>query len=144
VIESYCNSQSPYDCGPLQARKPRNTWFRDGVSIDYTDAQGVKWDEQSYPEAGFDAVFDVVNSDRNIKTTYAIARIAAAQRDDWIDWRRHLGKPQMLNGTTGTVAAGGWRIVAADVQRAACTGASNELFDAVVWRSMSQGKRQGK
>ncbi|BAO87897.1 hypothetical protein [Caballeronia cordobensis] len=143
VIESYCNSESPYDCGPIQAKRPRNTWFRDGVSVDYIAAQGVHWDEQSYSETNFDAVFDVKKSDQNLKNTFNSARIAAAQRTDWIEWRKHLGKPQMLNGTTGTVADGGWRIVAADVHRAACNGASNELFDAVVWK-MSQTKRQGK
>jgi hypothetical protein len=140
VIESRCHWQSQLECSTVQAREPTNTWFRDGVAVDYFDAQGIHWYPQSYSKATFDAVFDVSKSDKNLHNTFKYARVAAAVREDWIEWRKHLGKPQMLNGTKGTVEDHGWRIVAADVHRAACTGASNELFDAVVWRSMHPAK----
>ena len=139
VVESYCNSSNKYgDCGKLKKKsktnqwlRPRNTWFRDGVSVDYKDAQGVKWDDKKYSPATFDAVLDVAKSDANLNNTFAVARIAAATRDQWIAWRKHVdaNKPVVPE----TVAGGGWRTIAASVHKAACRGASNELFDAVVF-----------
>jgi len=138
VVESYCNSSPDYPngCDNLEAkdkgRQPRNTWFRDGVAVDYKPAQVIRWDAQAYPKETFDAVFDVAKSDANLDSAYSLARVAGAVREQWTSWQTHRGKPQMPEGG-GTVAGHGWRTVSAIVHKAACKGISNELFDAVVY-----------
>jgi hypothetical protein len=75
VVESYCASSQQYgDCPSLMKfhspwLRPRNTWFRDGVSVDYKTAQGVKWDDRTYSRDIFDTVFDVAKSDGNLNCT---------------------------------------------------------------------------
>lgn len=140
AVESYCNSGAYGGCEGLakvskthKGLQPRHTWFRDGVSVDYSDAQGVKWDGTVYSKSTFDAVLDVAKSDLNLNNTFTKARIAGALRDEWITWRNHIGKPVMPDSGQGTVVGGGWRTVAASVHKAACRGASNELIDAVVF-----------
>jgi len=142
VVESYCNSSTLYGtCNSLAEtnkwRRPRNTWFRDGIAIDYVAMQGLKWDDTIYPKSAFDAVFNVSFSDVNIKNTYSSARLAGASREQWTAWRKHIGKPDMPDGGTGSVYGAGWRIVAAAVHKAACRGGQNELFDAVVFANAS-------
>ncbi len=141
VVESYCNSSGAYgECKSLPKNspwlRPRHTWFRDGVSVDFKPGFGVHWDDKDYMGL-FDKLLDVTQSDRQINTTYKTARIAAAERDQWRSWRRHIGKPEMTDGVSGTVDGAGWRTVAASVHRAACRGSSNELFDAVVFANKS-------
>jgi hypothetical protein len=138
VVESYCNSSVRYGaCDELPKgdkwRRPRHTWFRDGVSVDYKDAQNIKWDDTNYAKSTFDAVLDVKASDVNLQSTFRKARIAAVDREQWINWRKHIGKPEMPDGAGGTVVGSGWRVVSAAVHKAACNGTSNELFDALVF-----------
>lgn len=139
VIESYCNSSRLYgNCSDLRKAKspwirPRHTWFRDGVSVDYKDIQGIHWDDTKYPDADFDSVLDVNRSDPNLGNTFAVARVAAATRDQWSAWRKHIGKGDLPSGLQGGIQGGAWRVVAASVHKAACSGVSNELFDAVVF-----------
>jgi hypothetical protein len=137
VVESYCNSSSHYgDCAKTatQWRRPRNTWFRDGVAVDY-NAFGVHWDEKTYSQDTFDAVLDVSRSDASLNCTYEAARIAGADRSQWNEWRAHNGKPGVPDVKPCEAGDGKWRLVASEVHKAACRGASNELFDAVVFAS---------
>ncbi|MER8665450.1 hypothetical protein NKH34_30660 [Mesorhizobium sp. M1148] len=145
VVESYCNSSNKYGaCGTLDETsvwlRPRHTWFRDGVAVDYKDTQGVHWDDRVYSQATFEAILDVSKSDANLGNTFNVARVAAAEREQWRAWRHHVGKPEMLDGLTGTVDGGGWRTVAAAVHKSACRGSSNELFNAVVFANGSWTK----
>ncbi|UIJ83149.1 hypothetical protein [Rhizobium leguminosarum] len=140
VVESRCNSSRAYPngCKGLadedKARQPRNTWFRNGVSIDYLDSFDVHWDEKTYSAEIFEAVFDVNASDKFLNNTFISARIANAERQDWIDWRNHVGKPLMLPGITEvSVDDGGWQSISREVHKAACKSNTNELFNAVVY-----------
>lgn len=143
VVESYCNSSGEYPngCNSLSAkdkgRQPRNTWFRDGVAVDYKPAQAVRWDPQVYPKETFDAVFDVAKSDASLDTTYNLARVAGAVREQWTSWQIHRDKADMPE-RGGTVAGHGWRRVSAAVHKAACRGISNELFNAVVYANRKE------
>lgn len=137
VVESYCNSGSHGPCDKLEKsshwRLARHTWFRDGVAVYYSKAQGAVWEDTPYGKATFDAVLDVSRSDANISSTRNVARIGGAIRAQWSAWRHHIGKPEMPDGQQGSTEGNGWRTVTAAVHKAACKGASNELFDAVVF-----------
>ncbi|MGR9207486.1 hypothetical protein ACU8OG_26630 (plasmid) [Rhizobium leguminosarum] len=140
VVESRCSSSKayPHGCKGLsdknKARQPRNTWFRNGVSIDYVDTFDAHWDEKTYTATTFDTVFDVNASDKFLHNTFTWARIANAERQDWIDWRNHTGKPLMLPGTVeGSVDDHGWQSISREVQKAACKSDTNDLFNAVVY-----------
>jgi hypothetical protein len=138
VVESYCNSSSSYGtCESLLKSKgdglrPRHTWFRDGVSIYFQSLLDVRWDDRDY-SGKYGLLFDVDKADEHIDSTRYVARLAAAQREQWRSWRKHMKKPEMVEGSIGSVDGHGWRTVAAYVHKAACKGASNELFDAVVF-----------
>lgn len=140
VVESRCSSSRDYPngCDGLpdndKARQPRNTWFRNGVAIDYQPAFGVFWSVDTYPAEVFDKVLDVKKSDKYLNSTFVWARIANALRQDWIDWRNHVGKPLMLPGIAEkTVDDRGWQSISREVQKAACKSDKNELFNAVVF-----------
>lgn len=138
VVESYCNSSGSYgSCQSLKKAKgrglqPRHVWFRDGVSIWFKDSFDVRWDERDYSDK-YDLLFDPSKADKQIGSTRNVARLAAASREEWRNWRRHIGKPEMPDGAMGSVDGHGWRTVAAYVHKAACRGASNELFNVVVF-----------
>jgi hypothetical protein len=68
-----------------------------------------------------------------LNCTYAVARIAGAYRSQWNEWREHIGKPGVPDVKPCKAGDAKWRVVAAEVHKAACRGASNELFDAVVF-----------
>jgi len=142
VVESRCNSSPDYPsgCHTLspndKGRQPRNTWFRNGVSIDYQTDYPVRWDATAYSPEAFDRVFDVANSDAHVNHTFNHARVSGAVRQDWIDWRRHIEKPMIPEGATETerdVNTSGWQGVSREVHKAACKSDSNELFDAIVF-----------
>lgn len=137
VVESYCNSSTRYgsceDLDPTSEwRRPRHTWFRDGVSVDYNAAQGVRWTDVRYPPETFDAVLDTGLSDGNLDRAYDVARIAAVYREVWTNWRRSVARPLMPVGVEGTLVGHGWRKVASEVHKAACRSDTNELFNALV------------
>ncbi|MFK0207186.1 hypothetical protein [Agrobacterium sp. NPDC090283] len=140
VVESRCNSSRAYPngCSGLndtdKGRQPRNTWFRNGVAVDYTGPLGIKWDEKAYSDETYEDVFDVSKSDKFLGKTYTKARIAAAIREDWALWRTHLGKPLMMADTIEADLEGsGWQSISREVHKAACKSGTNELFDAVVY-----------
>jgi len=140
VVESYCNSSPSYPngCRKLspsdKGRQPRNTWFRNGVSIDYKADYPVRWDAKAYPSETFDAIFDVVKSDAHVNNTFKNARVSGAIRQNWIDWRKHIAKPMMPEGMTEKdIKTSGWQSVSREVHKAACKSDSNELFDALVF-----------
>jgi hypothetical protein len=142
VVESYCNSSPNYrnGCGELapadKGRQPRNTWFRDGIAVDYnkTNAFDVRWDAKAYLSETFVLVFDVDKSDLQIRKTYKYARVAGAIREDWESWRKHIQEPVVPQGVIDKEMNGsGWRSIARKVHRDACKSDTNELFDAVVF-----------
>lgn len=145
VVESYCNSSSSYaTCESLVKEKglglrPRHTWFRDGVAIWFSDTFDVRWDERDYSDK-YDLLFDPGKTDKEIGSTRDVARLAAAYRNEWRNWRKHIGKPEMVDGATGTVDGHGWRKVTSYVHKAACRGVANELFNAVVFGNKSWTK----
>lgn len=137
VVESECNSSGKYShgCDALsesdKARQPRNTWFRNGVSIYYDD---VRWDANAHSKEDFDQIFDLGNSDKHVTKTLEYARVAGATRQDWRNWRKHVDKPLIPDGVTETSIDGnGWQSVAREVHKRACKTDSNELFDAVAF-----------
>lgn len=136
VVESKCSTMEA-GCDGLPddsvLRAPRHTWFRDGVSVDYVAAQGINWLPRVYPDEVFEAALDVAKSDLNLNKTYYFARVAGIKAPAWIRWRTHVGLSVMPEGETGTIDNHGWRKVSAAVHKAACSGASNELFDAAVF-----------
>lgn len=145
VVESRCNSSSAYPngCSSLdendRGRQPRNTWFRNGVAVDYTEPLGIKWDEKVYSDEIYNKVFDVLSSDKFLGKTYTKARIAAAIRADWILWRTHLGKPLMMtDAMEANLDGSGWQSISREVHKAACKSETNELFDAVVYSHRHQ------
>lgn len=145
VVESYCNSSQdkfPKGCKVLEptdrGRAPRNTWFRDGISVDYQGRFAVRWDETAYAPAVFDRVFNVSNSDIYLSSTKKFSRPANATREQWKQWRDHVGKTLMPEGTPDRAVEGkGWQSVSREVLKAACKDTSNELFNAVVYANRS-------
>jgi hypothetical protein len=95
---------------------------------DYKASFDLKWDSRLYPPSKFGDVLDITKSDSQVDETYAIARVASADRAQWRAWRKHVGKLEMPGGDSGSVDGSGWRAVSASVHKAACKAASNDAF----------------
>jgi hypothetical protein len=139
VVESICNSSptaSPCERWPSghANRAPRNTLFRDGVTI-YVEKIS-KWEvNRSIAADIYAQLFDVENSDRQTTNWGGPSRVSGGLRKDWKAWRTHIGKPVALNGGTSAfdLNGAGWQLISREVHKAACKNESNELFDAVVF-----------
>lgn len=139
VVESFCNSSGNVPpCETLAAndhnRAPRNTLFRDGVSIGYRTL--AHWTAEALSADVYARMFDVAASDADIEAWYRVSRISTAERPDWIAWREHIGKSVVPDGVDETgfdLEKAGWGLVSREVHKSACRGMGNALLDSVVF-----------
>jgi hypothetical protein len=141
IVESECNSSKKYSgCHCLKdghpALAPRNTLFRDGVSISYQSL--AHWDPDEIPNSTYEAMFDTKISDQDIPNDewYTESRVSGAEREDWMKWRSSSGKlavPDGIDPRNFDLNGRGWGDVSRIVHQTACKSEGNELFDALVF-----------
>ena len=116
------------------ALAPRNTLFRDGVSVSYHSL--AHWYPTPISDAIYEKIFNIETSDHDISEWYAKAQISGAERSDWTAWRTKIGKsvaPDGLDIRRFDLEQDGWGQVSKFAHQAACRTESNELFDALVF-----------
>lgn len=136
VVEQHCDSSPKVKCAadaPPNAieRRPRNTPFRDGVSVD--TAVMTTWTFESADTQTMNALL----SERDVvKEVYRFARIAGIEREDWTNWRTFKKRPVILPPDADgsfDLPKKGWLRVSREAHKAACRSDAHELIDALVY-----------